>query len=136
MTKEEREQYQREWEHAKSNLFLEMTRHLGESRKIGAGELFQKVFRRAYEGNKISGTRALRKLIEEVKYGSEAIMIAHSCTNRGGYYIPVTDTELLEYRDRCNRQVKEKIGRLAKLFGINAAAYAGQLALEMRGGAE
>ncbi|MCL4500839.1 MAG: hypothetical protein M1438_03160 [Deltaproteobacteria bacterium] len=122
-----------EWEQAKSRLMYEMTRHIGKERAIGAGELFEAVFEKPYEGNKMTGCRLLRKLIEEVKYGPEAIFIAHSCcTIRPGYYLPRTDSERREYVARVARQVKKKIGRLALLNQMNAGAYAGQLALELQ----
>jgi hypothetical protein len=122
-----------EWEQAKSRLLLEMTRHIGKSRAIGAGELFEKVFLRPYEGNKMTGCRDLRKLIEAVKYGPEAVFIAASCCNiRSGYYLPATDSERREYVARKERQLKKSIGRLGRLNQMNAGDYAGQLALEMR----
>jgi hypothetical protein len=122
-----------EWEQAKSRLLLEMTKHIGKARAIGAGELFEIVFLRPYEGNKMTGCRDLRKLIEEVKYGPEAVFIAHSCcTIRPGYYLPSSDSERREYVARIERQVKRKIGRLARLNQVNAGDYAGQLALEIR----
>ena len=122
-----------EWEQAKSRLLLEMTKHIGKARAIGAGELFEIVFLRPYEGNKMTGFRDLRKLIEEVKYGPEAVFIAHSCcTIRPGYYLPSSDSERREYVARIERQVKRKIGRLARLNQVNAGDYAGQLALEIR----
>ena len=122
-----------EWEQAKSRLLLEMTKHIGKARAIVAGELFEIVFLRPYEGNKMTGCRDLRKLIEEVKYGPEAVFIAHSCcTIRPGYYLPSSDSERREYVARIERQVKRKIGRLARLNQVNAGDYAGQLALEIR----
>jgi hypothetical protein len=122
-----------EWEQAKSRLLLEMTRHIGKGRAIGAGELFKEVFLRPYEGNKMTGCRELRKLIEAVKYGPEAVFIAHSCcTVRAGYYLPASDSERREYVSRVERQLKRKIGRLARLNRMNAGDYAGQLALELQ----
>jgi len=121
-----------EREQAKGRLLYEMTKHIGKARAIGAGELFEIVMRRPYEGNKMTGTRKLRKLIEEVKYGQEAVFIAHSCCSiKPGYYLPSSDSERREYVTRVERQVKRKIGRLARLNQMNAGAYAGQLALEM-----
>jgi hypothetical protein len=123
----------RELELAKGRLLMEMTKHIGRSRAIGAGELFEIVLQRPYEGNKMTGCRELRKLIEEVKYGPEAVFIAHACcTVRPGYYLPSSDSERREYVARVERQVKRKIGRLARLNQMNAGAYAGQLALEMQ----
>jgi hypothetical protein len=122
-----------EREQAKSRLLLTMTRHIGKSRAIGAGELFEKVFLRPYQGNKMTGCRELRKLIEEVKYGPEAVFIAASCcTIRPGYYLPATDSERREYVARQEKKLKKGIGRLARLNQQNAGDYAGQLALEMR----
>ncbi|MCX5888093.1 MAG: hypothetical protein NTY36_01410 [Deltaproteobacteria bacterium] len=122
-----------DWEQAKSRLLLAMTRHIGKARAIGAGELFEQVFLRPYEGNKMTGCRELRKLIEEVKYGPEAVFIAASCCNiRPGYYLPSSDSERREYLARKERQLKKAIGRLGRLNNKNAADYAGQLALEMQ----
>lgn len=119
------------WDDCKSRLLYEMTRHLGKNNAIGAGALFEIVFQRPFDGNMITGTRLLRRLIVQVKYGPEAILIAHSCCNiRPGYYIPI-GSEAREYRQREECKVKRKIGRLAVLFGVNDAIYAGQLALEM-----
>lgn len=125
---------EKEWEVAKSLLMNEMSRHIGKARAIGAGELFEIIFKRPHEGNKMTGTRELRKLIEAVKYGPEAVFIAHSCCSiRPGYYLPSSDSERREYVARVERQLKRKIGRLARLNQMNAGAYAGQLALEMAG---
>jgi hypothetical protein len=116
---------------AKNRLLIEISRHIGKAKAIGAGDLYEIVFEEPYEGNKITGTRRLRKLIEEVKYGDNPTLIAHSCCNiRPGYYIPVGSEER-EYREREDRKVKRKIGRLARLFRVSDAAYAGQLALSM-----
>ena len=136
MTKKRLKQaeYELEWEKAKARLLYEMTKHIGRARAIGAGELFEVIFKRRYEGNKMTGTRDLRKLIEAVKYGPEAVFIAHSCSSTGaGYYLPSSDSERREYVAKMERQVKRKIGRLARLNQMNAGAYAGQLALEMAG---
>lgn len=123
----------RERELAKGRLLMEMTKHIGRSRAIGAGELFEIVLQRPYEGNKMTGCRELRKLIEAVKYGPEAVFIAHACcTVRPGYYLPSSDSERREYVARVERQLKRKIGRLARLNQMNAGAYAGQLALEIQ----
>jgi hypothetical protein len=119
-------------EQAKGRLLYEMTKHIGKARAIGAGELFEIVLQRPHEGNKMTGCRELRKLIEEVKYGPEAVFIAHSCCSiKPGYYLPSSDSERREYVARVERQLKLKIGRLARLNQMNAGAYAGQLALEM-----
>ena len=123
----------RERELAKGRLLMEMTKHIGRNRSIGAGELFEIVLQRPYEGNKMTGCRELRKLIEAVKYGPEAVFIAHACCNiRPGYYLPSSDSERREYVARVERQLKRKIGRLARLNQMNAGAYAGQLALEIQ----
>lgn len=121
-----------EREQAKGRLLYEMTKHIGKARAIGAGELFRVVMQRPYAGNKMTGTRELRELIEEVKYGAEAVFIAHSCSNvNPGYYLPSSDSERRDYLSRMERQVKLKIGRLARLNQMNAGAYAGQLALAL-----
>jgi len=124
-----------EWQQAKSRLLIELTRHIGKARAIGAGELFEKVFLRPYEGNKMTGCRRLRKLIEEVKYDLvNPVFIAHSCcTVKPGYYHPSSDSERREYVAREEKKVKKKIGRLARLNRMNEAAYIGQLALQMQG---
>lgn len=117
---------------AKGRLLTEMSRHLGEANAIGAGELFEMVFQRSYKGNKITGCRALRELIEEVKYGDNPTLIAHSCScDRPGYYIPV-GSERKAYLDQEDEKIKRKIGRLARLNRVSAAAYAGQLALTIQ----
>jgi hypothetical protein len=123
----------RERELAKGRLLMEMTKHIGRNRAIGAGELFEIVLQRPYEGNKMTGCRELRKLIEAVKYGPEAVFIAHACCSiRPGYYLPSSDSERREYVARVERQLKTKIGRLARMNQMNAGAYAGQLALEIQ----
>lgn len=122
----------REYQMAKSRLLQEMTLHFGKNRAIGAGELFEKVFLRPYEGNKITGTRALRWLIENVKYGDNPSLIAFSCcTVRPGYYIPDSDGERREFFAREEKKVKKKIGRLARLNRMAAGVYANQLALSI-----
>ncbi|RJR41884.1 MAG: hypothetical protein C4567_07960 [Deltaproteobacteria bacterium] len=122
-----------EWEQAKSRLCIEMSRHFGKNRAIGAGELFEIVFLEPYQGNKITGTRRLRRLIEEVKYGDNPMLIAFSCcTIRPGYYIPDSDGERREFFAREEKKVKKKIGRLARLNRLAAGVYANQLALSIQ----
>lgn len=126
-------QQDNEYEQAKSRMLQEMTRHYGKNRAIGAGELFEKTFLRPYEGNKITGTRELRRLIEDVKYGDTPMLIAFSCCNvRPGYYIPDSDGERREYFSREKKALKKKIGRLARLERMSAGDYANQLALSIR----
>jgi len=121
-----------EWEMARSRLRLEMTRHLGKNHAIGADELFEIVFLRRHEGNKMTGCRLLRKLVAEEKYGPAKLFIASSCcTIRPGYYLPITDSERRAYVARRKNKLKRDIGRLASLDAVNAGAYAGQLALEI-----
>ncbi len=128
------ERARRKLQEAKSRLLCEMSRHLGEANAIGAGELFEIVFQRPYKGNKISGCRALRRLIEEVKYGGNPTLISHSCAvDRPGYYIPV-GSERKTYLDCEDEKIKRKIVRLARLARISAAAYVGQLVLSFQEG--
>lgn len=121
-----------EWLQATKRLLQEMPRHIGRARAIGAGPLFEKVFLRPYKGNKINGTRLLRKLIEEVKYGADPTLICCSCApSNPGYYYPSSDSERRDYFAREEKEVKKKIGRLARLNRMTEAAYMGQLGMEI-----
>ncbi|MHB9074634.1 MAG: hypothetical protein ACYC6G_14045 [Desulfobaccales bacterium] len=126
-----KEKATRKRQEAKSRLLAEMSRHLGEANVIGAGDLFGIVMQRPHKGNKITGCRALRDLMEEVKYVDGVLIAFSRSPQKPGYYIPV-GSEREKFFDNEDETIKRKIGNLARLKRVSAAAYAGQLALTMQ----
>ncbi|NDY55810.1 hypothetical protein G3N56_03515 [Desulfovibrio sulfodismutans] len=72
-------------ETVKARLLAELTRHIGRPRAIGMAELYEKAVGRPC-GNRINGTRRLRKLITELR--EEGVAICSTAeTDGGGYYL-------------------------------------------------
>ena len=121
-----------DWEVAKSRALTVVTRHIGKANAIGAGEYFREVFEQDYKGNKITGTRPLRDLIEALRYDDGVFIAFNRSSTNPGYYLPNSDSERREFTRSAEIELKKRIAGRAALNRLNAAAYAGQLALEMQ----
>jgi len=115
----------------KSRLKSVMMHHVGPSRKIGMGELFEQVFQKGYE-NRINGTRMVRVLIEELQKEGIQICSSRSPVN-GGYWLAATATEINGYCDVLTTEAVKKLGKVAGLKRMALPALLGQMALNLKG---
>lgn len=124
-----------EREHARNRLLTEMTRHIGKSRIIGMGELFEKVFGESWS-HRINDTKRLRDLITMLRLGdgeTPPVAICSSCSANGpGYYLAQTGPELQAYIDNIQRQALRKLVQAARLRKIPLVKLLGQLALDLQ----
>lgn len=113
----------------KSRLKSVMMNHVGPSRKIGMGELFEEVFEEGY-GHRINDTKFLRVLVDELQKEGIRICSSRSSVN-GGYWLAATPTELNGY---CDGLKTEAVRKLAKVAGLQRQALPellGQMALNL-----
>lgn len=113
----------------KSRLKTALMRHVGPSRKIGMGELFEEVFEEGY-GDRINDTRFLRALIDELQ--REGIEICSSrSSDSSGYWLAATATELNGYCDVLLQEITRKASKVAALKHIGLPVLVGQMALNL-----
>lgn len=113
----------------KSRLKTALMRHVGPSRKIGMGELFEEVFEEGY-GDRINDTRFLRALIDELQ--REGIEICSSrSSDSSGYWLAATATELNGYCDVLLQEITRKASKVAALKHIGLPVLFGQMALNL-----
>ncbi|MBN2060731.1 MAG: hypothetical protein JW882_09985 [Deltaproteobacteria bacterium] len=118
----------------KSRLKGVMMNHVGPSRKIGMGELYEKVFGEGY-GHRINDTKMLRVFIDELQ--REGIRICSSRSNsNGGYWLAATATELNGYCDVLKTEIVHKASKVAALQRLALPDLLGQMALNLEHGAE
>lgn len=84
-----------------------LTRHPSSARAVGMGELYEAVFKRTWT-NRINGTRALRKLITDLRQQGVPIGSTASQTG-GGYYLATTQKELADFCGRLRSQGLSKL---------------------------
>ena len=84
--------------------------HRGKKNPIDMGELFRRVFDEEYN-NKINGTRALRRLITELRW--EGHLIGSTTGKTGhGYYMIVDQEERAQYLQKIRDEwVKNKFAK-------------------------
>lgn len=122
MTEQEKEQF-------KGQLLMLMPQHIGKSRTIGMGELYEKVFGEAYS-HRINDTKRLRKLITELR--RDGVPICSSASRfAGGYYLASAGSELADYCEKLRHQGLRKLSLEAKIRKISLAELVGQLRLDL-----
>lgn len=113
----------------KSRLKSVMMNHVGSTRKIGMGELYEQVFSEGY-GHRINDTKFLRVLIDELQ--REGIRICSSRSNsNGGYWLAATATELNSYCDVLKTEIVHKGSKVAALQRMALPELLGQMALNL-----
>jgi len=115
----------------KVRLYAALTRHIGEERALDMGQLYQEVYEREYH-HKINGTRALRKLITELRYEGVAIGSVSS-RNQGGYYLIRSGSELGDYIARLQRRGLKALSMAARIKNLSLPELLGQLRINMEG---
>jgi hypothetical protein len=105
--------------------------HMGKDKAIGADALYLEVFGEAPK-SKITGTRALRRLITEQR---EAGVPIASCSDvdGGGYYIAEVDSEREKFFLRMRRRGLRILAMEAKMRKISTSELLGQIQLNLVG---
>jgi hypothetical protein len=113
----------------KSRLKTALMRHVGPSRKIGMGELFEEVFEEGYE-HRINDTKLLRVLVDDLQREGIEVCSSRSRTN-GGYWLAATATELNGYCDVLLQEITRKASKVAALKRISLPVLLGQMAMNL-----
>lgn len=119
-----------EKQHYKVQLYLVLTQHIGRTRCIGMGELYEEVFGEPWN-HRINDTRRLRTLISELRGDGVPIVSSRSHVG-GGYYLASAGSELDEY---CLARRAQALGILrqeATLRKMALPELVGQVALDLR----
>jgi len=119
----------KEREHYKAVLLRELTQHVGAHRRIGMGELYQRVFGRPWS-HRINDTRDLRTLITELRYEGVPI-VSVSDRHGGGYYLASAGSETEEYCARLRVQALKKLKMEARIRRIALPRLVGQIAMNL-----
>lgn len=116
-----------------SRLLREMVRHIGKSRAIGMGELYEKVFERPWQ-HRINDTRPLRKLIKKLQEDRRNPLAI--CSSPEGYFLAAAGSELTDFiQGRLKKPALKKLTLAALLERKSLPDLLGQLQMEMRPGA-
>ncbi|BBO74428.1 hypothetical protein DSCW_18450 [Desulfosarcina widdelii] len=118
-----------ELEDAKNRLIRIMIEHVGPNKKIGMGALYEDVFGQTYS-HRINGTKALRRIITELRSTGMAICSEVSSTN-GGYWLAASDSEIRAYCEKHKKRALGILSRIAKIRKISLPEYLGQMQLEL-----
>jgi len=114
-------------ERTKGAVLRILSRHVGANRKIGMGELYCAVFGESWS-NRINDTRALRKVITELRHEGVPICSIADSTG-GGYYLASAVSELSGYCERLRTQALKKLALEAKIRGISLHELLGQMTM-------
>jgi len=103
--------------------------HKGERHAIDMGDLYRLVFQDGYD-QKINDTRALRKLITELRL--EGYPIGSTAKRKaGGYYIITRPDELIDYAERSQKRAIKILSMVATIKRISMRDLLGQLTLNL-----
>jgi len=108
----------KEREHYKAVLLRELTQHVGAHRRIGMGELYQRVFGRPWS-HRINDTRDLVPIVSV------------SDRHGGGYYLASAGSETEEYCARLRVQALKKLKMEARIRRIALPRLVGQIAMNL-----
>jgi hypothetical protein len=116
-------------QHYKARLLMLMPQHIGKSKTIGMGELFEAVFGEPY-AHRINDTKRLRRIITSLR--QEGVPICSSASRfSGGYYLASAGSELADYCGKLRRQGLRKLWLEASIRKISLAELVGQLRLDL-----
>ena len=118
----------------KTNVLGILTRHIGKEKAIGMGELYKRVYGKPWE-NRINDTRALRRLITELRYEGYLIGEVRSRTG-GGYYLARSESELEDFFGRRTQEALRKLKMVSCMKNLGLAEFLGQLSLDLEEGAK
>jgi len=111
-------------------LLKEMTMHVGRSRAIGMGELYERVYGRPYR-SKINGTRGLRKLVTDLRDEGVAICSIPD-SGGGGYYLASAGSELDDYCKKIRSRALKMLALESKLRKTTLPLLLDQVQLNLR----
>lgn len=113
----------------KDRLKTVLMQHVGASRKIGMGELYERVFCEGYQ-HRINDTRVLRKLITELRHEGIAICSKKSRSG-GGYWLASAGSELDDYCEDLKVEALKKLAIVSKLRRTTLPALIGQMQMNL-----
>ncbi len=132
MTKaEKKEAAERKRLEIKNRLMKTLYGHVGATKMIGMGELFETVFAEGFN-NRINDTRVLRLLITELRKEGIPIVSVVSQTG-GGYYIASSASELEAYCSRITTAALKKLKLVAGLKKMGLPALVGEIQMNLGG---
>ena len=114
----------------KTRILMIMTGHVGQGKRIGMGELYERVFEETYD-HRINDTRRLRKLITDLRRDGVAICSVASQSG-GGYWLASAGSELAGYCTSLRNRALRILGMEAKIRKISMSEMMGQMALELK----
>lgn len=106
-----------------------LTRHIGEEKAIGMGELYERVFGKPYQ-HRINDTRKLRKLITELRYSGTLIGETRSNTG-GGYYLARSVSEMNEFFNRRTHEALKKLHMVSCMKKVGLPELMGQMIMNL-----
>jgi len=116
----------------KTRILMIMSGHVGQSKRIGMGELYERVFEETYD-HRINDTRRLRRLITELRKDGVAICSRQSKSS-GGYWLASAGSELASYCETLRSRALGILGMEAKVRKMSLPEMMGQMALELKKG--
>lgn len=119
----------KERERLKTRLMEIMFDHVGRSKRIGMGELYEKLFNEKFN-NRINDTRPLRILITELRKKGIAIC-SDASTTAGGYYVASAGSELKDYTRRDKMRALKILKRVANMEKTTLPALLGQIQVNL-----
>lgn len=122
---------EKEWLEYENRFLRTIRRHVGKNKAISATRLYEAVFGKPPR-DAISGTRALRKIIEKLEWQGE-IICSSTSQDRGGYYTPSTDSEIREHFRRKDQRALKILKKSATQKRVGVPEYLGQMILDIRG---
>jgi hypothetical protein len=116
----------------RGEILAALASHIGEPNAIGMGELYEMVYGEPW-ANRINDTRALRKVITDLR--AEGVPInSITSSHGGGYYYAAAGSELTNYLRRNEMRALKILMRNARIKKITLPNYLGQMKLNMEGG--
>ena len=108
-----------------------LTRHVGVEKAIGMGELYERVYGKPYK-NRINDTRALRKILTDLRLKGTLIGETRSQSG-GGYYLARSASELNEFFNRRKTEALKKLHLVSRMKKIGLPELLGEMTLNLSG---
>jgi hypothetical protein len=129
MTKEKKSKNDKNREIYKAKLLAILAKHVGKSKSIGMGSLYEQVFGNTCK-DKVNQARIIRALITELR--KEGIPICSDQDKEGGgYYLAAAGKELEEYCMKLRKRALKILHMEAILRNKTLPELLGQLVLSM-----
>ena len=116
-------------EELEARVLKALARHPSRARAIGMGELFEAVYGEGWR-NRINDTRALRKLITDLR--EEGTPIG---STGDGYYMLTSESELRDYCTRLRGQALRKLVQESRIRKTSLPTLLGEIQLNLKPGA-